>query len=328
MARALELAAAARGRTAPNPQVGCVIVAGGRIVAEGFHAGPGSDHAEVVALKQAGAAAQGATVYVTLEPCDHHGRTPPCSEALIEAGVARVVIAAADPNPESGDGAARLKAAGIEVTTGVLREEAEAGNAPFFTAHRYGRPYVPYTTAMTLDRTIATRSGPSRWIARDADRGRVPQPRDARDAVGVGGNAAVLKYTAPTAGHPYAGHLALDGPHQPPRTPVRSRRGRQPCPGDHVRIRQRRRRTGSGPAGARSRGGDPERRRRQDRHQRSARQPGAARPAQPAARGRWHSRLVVPAGTRHRQGRLVHRTAAGRGPGPQSARGTGRGAHG
>lgn len=192
MARALELAAAARGRTAPNPQVGCVIVAGGRIVAEGFHAGPGSDHAEVVALKQAGAAAQGATVYVTLEPCNHHGRTPPCSEALIEAGVARVVIAAADPNPESGDGAARLKAAGIEVTTGVLREEAEAGNAPFFTAHRYGRPYVLYKTAMTLDGKIATRSGQSRWITGEAARARVQQWRDELDAIAVGVNTVLL----------------------------------------------------------------------------------------------------------------------------------------
>lgn len=192
MARALELAGQARGRTSPNPLVGCVIVRDGTIVGEGFHAAAGTDHAEVAALKQAGELARGASVYVTLEPCDHEGRTPPCSEALIAAGVARVVIASADPNPVASGGAERLRAAGIEVVTGVLRAEADELNEPFLTVHRHGRPFVLYKTAMTLDGKIATRSGQSRWITGEAARQRVQEWRNELDAIAVGVNTVLL----------------------------------------------------------------------------------------------------------------------------------------
>ncbi len=192
MRHALALAGQARGRTSPNPLVGCVIVNGDSIVGEGFHERAGADHAEVSALKQAGALAHGATVYVTLEPCDHHGRTPPCSEALIRAGVARVVIASAERGAVAAGGAARLRAAGIAVTEDVLKDEADALNEPFFTVLEQGRPFVLYKTAMTLDGKIATRSGQSRWITGEAARARVQQWRDSYDAVAVGVNTVLL----------------------------------------------------------------------------------------------------------------------------------------
>ncbi|MBS3967556.1 MAG: bifunctional diaminohydroxyphosphoribosylaminopyrimidine deaminase/5-amino-6-(5-phosphoribosylamino)uracil reductase RibD [Truepera sp.] len=189
--RALELAEQGRGRTSPNPLVGCIVVREGVVLGEGWHERAGGAHAEVRALQQAGDA-RGATVYVTMEPCAHQGRTPPCSEALIAAGVSRVVFAANDPNPLAAGGAARLQEAGIAVLSGVLQDEAERQNEAFFTVQRRQRPLVLYKTAMTLDGKIATRTGQSRWITGAAARERVQQWRDQFDAVAVGINTVLL----------------------------------------------------------------------------------------------------------------------------------------
>lgn len=203
MARALELARRGLGRTAPNPPVGCVIVHTGEVVGEGFHERAGEAHAEVNALAAAGTRARGATVYVTLEPCNHTGRTPPCSEALVEAGVSRVVYAVADPTERAGGGAARLAEAGIETESGVLAAEAAELIAPFRLVQEQGRPLVLYKTAMTLDGKIATRSGQSRWITGEASRALVQRWRDRYDAVAVGINTVLLddpQLTARTEG--------------------------------------------------------------------------------------------------------------------------------
>ena len=193
MARALELAERGRGTTSPNPLVGCVLVRDGAIVGEGHHRRAGEDHAEIVALRDAGDAAAGSTAYVTLEPCDHHGRTPPCSLALIRAGVRRVVVAALDPNPVvDGSGVRRLRDAGIEVDVGVLRHEAERQNEVFRTSQLLGRPFVLYKTAMTLDGKIATRTGHSRWITSETSRARVQRWRHELDAVAVGVSTVLL----------------------------------------------------------------------------------------------------------------------------------------
>jgi len=189
--RALELAEQGRGRTSPNPLVGCIVVREGVVLGEGWHERAGGAHAEVRALQQAGDA-RGATVYVTMEPCAHQGRTPPCSEALIAAGVSRVVFAANDPNPLAAGGAARLQEAGIAVLSGVLQDEAERQNEAFFTVQRRQRPLVLYKTAMTLDGKIATRTGQSRWITGAAARELVQQWRDQFDAVAVGINTVLL----------------------------------------------------------------------------------------------------------------------------------------
>lgn len=187
MARALELAERGRPTASPNPMVGCVVVQGDAVVGEGWHERPGTPHAEIHALNGAGDAARGATVYVTLEPCDHHGRTPPCSEALVRAGVARVVVATEDPDPRvDGRGLERLRAAGIDVVVGVMRREAEAQNEAFRVSRTYGRPFVLYKTATTLDGKIATRTGQSRWISDEASRERVQRWRHELDAVAVG----------------------------------------------------------------------------------------------------------------------------------------------
>src|SRR5581483_839192 len=156
MARALALAARGLGLTSPNPAVRAVIVRDGTVVGEGFHAKAGGPHAEAVALAAAGPAARGATAYVTLEPCAHHGRTPPCAEALIAAGIRRVVAACADPHPRvDGRGLARLREAGIAVTVGVEEAGARALNRPFFTFAVTGRPHLTLKSAMTLDGKIA-----------------------------------------------------------------------------------------------------------------------------------------------------------------------------
>lgn len=155
MRRALALAERARGHTSPNPIVGAVIVKNGRIVGEGFHPRAGEPHAEVLALRQAGEAARGATVYVTLEPCNHQGRTPPCSLALLEAEVARVVYAASDPGERSGGGAERLRRAGVTVESGLLEAEARAQNRAFFHAAALGRPWVLWKAALTLDGKVS-----------------------------------------------------------------------------------------------------------------------------------------------------------------------------
>jgi diaminohydroxyphosphoribosylaminopyrimidine deaminase/5-amino-6-(5-phosphoribosylamino)uracil reductase len=193
MARALELAEKGRGTTSPNPLVGCVLVRAGEIVGEGWHRRVGEPHAEVLALRDAGPRARGATAYVTLEPCDHHGRTPPCSLALLEAGVERVVVAAPDPDPRvAGAGLRRLREAGVEVVEGVLAERAEAQNEAYLTSQRLGRPFVLYKTAMTLDGKIATRTGHSRWITGEASRARVQRWRHELDAVAVGVTTVLL----------------------------------------------------------------------------------------------------------------------------------------
>ncbi len=165
MARALALAWRGQGFVEPNPMVGCVIVKKGRIVGEGYHRRFGGPHAEPNALKQAGRAAYGATLYVTLEPCCHFGKTPPCVEAIIRAGVRRVVAAMKDPNPlVAGKGFRRLRAAGIDVQVGLMKHEAMKQAAPFITYQTLWRPYVILKWAQSIDGKIATRSGDSKWI--------------------------------------------------------------------------------------------------------------------------------------------------------------------
>ena len=187
MRRALDLAERGRGRTSPNPLVGCVVAHGDEVVGEGWHERAGEPHAEVHALRAAGAQARGATAYVTLEPCNHHGRTPPCTDTLLAAEITRVVIAALDPDPRvSGRGVARLREAGVEVVEGVLRAEAIALDPAYHTHRRLGRPWVRYKTAMTLDGKIATRTGRSRWITGDASRALVQRWRSEHDLVAVG----------------------------------------------------------------------------------------------------------------------------------------------
>jgi diaminohydroxyphosphoribosylaminopyrimidine deaminase / 5-amino-6-(5-phosphoribosylamino)uracil reductase len=188
MAEAIALARAALGTTAPNPAVGCVIVSGDRIIGRGATQPGGRPHAEVVALTDAGEAARGATAYVTLEPCSHYGRTPPCADALIAAGVARVVVAHAhDPDPRvQGRGIARLRAAGIAVETGLMAEEAAAILAGFLKCMTRQLPWVTLKLGVTLDGAIATRTGESRWITGPAARGVVQRMRAEHDAILVG----------------------------------------------------------------------------------------------------------------------------------------------
>lgn len=188
MAEAIALAREALGTTAPNPAVGCIIAAGDRIIGRGATQAGGRPHAEVMALADAGEAARGATAYVTLEPCAHHGRTPPCADALIAAGVARVVVAHAhDPDPRvQGRGIARLRAAGTVVETGVLAEEAAAILAGFVKSVTQGLPWVTLKLGVTLDGCIATRTGESRWITGPAARGVVQRMRAEHDAILVG----------------------------------------------------------------------------------------------------------------------------------------------
>ncbi len=193
MRRALTLARVRKGLTHPNPTVGCVIVRDGKIVGEGFHQKAGEPHAEVVALKKAGKRAEGSTVYVTLEPCSHYGRTPPCALALIKAKVKRVVVATTDPNPlVSGKGIEMLREAGIEVTLGVLKEEAEKLNEDFFHYITKGVPFVVLKVAQTLDGFIADSRGFSKWITSEESRRYVHLLRCQSDAVLVGVNT-VLK---------------------------------------------------------------------------------------------------------------------------------------
>ena len=187
MERALSLAAQGRGRTSPNPMVGAILVQHRRIVGEGYHAYAGGDHAEVVALKVAGDAARGAVCYVTLEPCTHHGRTPPCADALINAGVIKVVVATYDPNPlVAGKGVKRLREAGIFVEVGLLQEEASRLNEAYFKYSLTGKPFVILKAALSLDGKLATRTGDSQWITGEQTRHRVHELRDTVDAVVVG----------------------------------------------------------------------------------------------------------------------------------------------
>ena len=191
MALALTLGRRGLGRVWPNPAVGCVIVRDGRVLGRGWTADGGRPHAETQALHQAGEGARGATAYVTLEPCAHHGKTPPCAEALVAAGVARVVAATGDPDPRvAGRGLAILRAAGIEVVTGVREAEARADQAGFLKRVTEGRPFVTLKLAASLDGRIATASGESQWITGPAARAMVHAMRARHDAVVVGGGTA------------------------------------------------------------------------------------------------------------------------------------------
>lgn len=191
--RALDLAAEGIGQVSPSPVVGCVIVDRyGETVGEGAYFYENMTHAEVIALEQAGERARGGTAYVSLEPHAHYGRTPPCTDALIKAGIRRVVCPIEDPNPlVSGDGFERLREAGIEVVTGILKKEAEQLNEKFCHWHKVGRPFVHLKMAMSLDGRIATRTGDSRWITGDESLRRVHELRHEYDAILVGSNTAV-----------------------------------------------------------------------------------------------------------------------------------------
>lgn len=191
MQLALSLGARGLGQVWPNPAVGCVLVAGGRVVGRGWTARGGRPHAEVVALAQAGPLARGACAYVSLEPCNHVGKTGPCAQALIDAGVARVVVACGDPDPRvAGGGIARLRAAGVEVVVGVCADAAEAAHIGFFTRVRSGRPMVTLKMATSLDGRIATASGESQWVTGPDARRRVHAMRLGHDAVMVGAGTA------------------------------------------------------------------------------------------------------------------------------------------
>lgn len=192
MARALQLAARGLYTTTPNPRVGCVIVKDGAVIGEGWHQRTGEPHAEVHALAVAGAGARGATAYVSLEPCSHHGRTPPCSEALIRAGVARVVAAMRDPNPVvAGDGIGMLTLAGIQAEVGLLEADARALNAGFISRMSRQRPWVRVKTAATLDGKTALANGQSQWITGAAARTDVQRLRAQACAI-LTGSGTVL----------------------------------------------------------------------------------------------------------------------------------------
>lgn len=206
MKMALDLAAEAMGRTSPNPMVGAVVVREGEIAGTGFHARAGTPHAEVVALKKAGDRARGSTLYVTLEPCCHHGRTGPCTEAVIAAGVRRVVAATTDPNPlVAGNGLGRLREAGLEVDVGVMEEEARKLNEVFIKYITTGCPFVVMKAAVSLDGKIATRSGDSKWITGPESREYGHRLRDRYDAIMVGVNTVLADDPALTSRLPREG---------------------------------------------------------------------------------------------------------------------------
>ncbi|WP_432542676.1 bifunctional diaminohydroxyphosphoribosylaminopyrimidine deaminase/5-amino-6-(5-phosphoribosylamino)uracil reductase RibD [Kineococcus sp. SYSU DK002] len=225
MARAVELAARGAGTTSPNPVVGAVVLAAdGTVAGEGWHERAGGPHAEVGALAAAGERARGGTAYVTLEPCNHHGRTGPCAQALLRAGVARVVYAVADPGAVEGGGADTLRAAGVDVLAGVLAEEAERVNEAWLTSARRHRPHVLWKVAATLDGRAAAADGTSRWISSATSREQVHDLRRRVDAI-VAGSGTVL------ADDPHLTARDRDGalsPRQPLRV-VLDRRGRVPA---------------------------------------------------------------------------------------------------
>ncbi len=202
MRRALDLAAGGLGRVEPNPMAGAVVVQGDRIVGEGFHTRFGGPHAEIVALERAGSEARGAELFISLEPCCHYGKTPPCTEAILAAGIRRVVAAVVDPFPEvSGRGLETLRAAGVETVVGVLEDEARRQNAAFFKRQLAGLPLVIAKWAMTLDGRIAAASGDSRWISSEESRRRVHEIRRLCDAVIVGAGTAVKDKPSLTVRH-------------------------------------------------------------------------------------------------------------------------------
>jgi diaminohydroxyphosphoribosylaminopyrimidine deaminase / 5-amino-6-(5-phosphoribosylamino)uracil reductase len=230
MGRALELAWKGWGRVAPNPLVGAVVLHGDELVGEGFHAEFGERHAEVIALEAAGARARGATVVVTLEPCNHQGKQPPCTSALLDAGVKDVLAAVADPNPEAGGGAASLIAHGVPVEIGLRADEASRQNAAFL--HRFTqaqRPFVALKLATTLDGKIADHAGRSRWISGGKAREFVHWLRAGYDAIGVGG------YTARTDDASLTVRGSIE-PRVPPRRVVFDRQGDLPASLNLVRT--------------------------------------------------------------------------------------------
>jgi diaminohydroxyphosphoribosylaminopyrimidine deaminase / 5-amino-6-(5-phosphoribosylamino)uracil reductase len=226
MHRTLELAERGWGRVSPNPLVGALVVADGEVVGEGWHEGPGTPHAEVVALRQAGDRARGSTLLSSLEPCNRYGRTPPCTRAIMDAGVARVVVAASDPNLGPAEpGIAELRAAGIEVAPRVLAEEAERQNAAFLTHVRTGLPSVILKMAASLDGKSAAYDGSSRWITGEGARADVQRLRAWADAVVVGAGTAVADDPSLTVRDPRFASAA------PPLRVVVNASGRVPAAG-------------------------------------------------------------------------------------------------
>ncbi|MGI5400330.1 bifunctional diaminohydroxyphosphoribosylaminopyrimidine deaminase/5-amino-6-(5-phosphoribosylamino)uracil reductase RibD [Streptomyces sp. CA-135486] len=214
MRRAIRLAARGLGSTSPNPVVGCVILdASGDQVGAGYHQRAGGPHAEVHALREAGERAGGGTAYVTLEPCNHTGRTGPCAQALIEAGISRVVYAVADPNPQATGGGDTLRAAAVQVESGLLAEEAEAGNIAWLTSVRLGRPYVLWKYGASLDGRVAAQDRTSRWITSPESRADVHRLRAEADAVIVGSGTA-------RADDPHLAVRGIEGAVQPLRVVV------------------------------------------------------------------------------------------------------------
>ena len=231
MRRALDAAREATENALPNPRVGCVLLSpDGATLAVGAHHGAGTPHAEVDALSRAGAAARGATAVVTLEPCNHTGRTGPCSDALIAAGVARVVYAQGDPNPAASGGAARLRAAGVEVESGLLAAESEALNVAWTHAVRTGRPYVTWKLAATLDGRSAAADGTSRWITGPTARLDVQRLRAGCDAILVGTGTVITDDPRLTL------RDEEDAPLPYGRQPLRVAMGERPIP-DDARVR-------------------------------------------------------------------------------------------
>jgi diaminohydroxyphosphoribosylaminopyrimidine deaminase/5-amino-6-(5-phosphoribosylamino)uracil reductase len=214
MARAIELAARGQGAVEPNPMVGCVVAEGAEIIGEGWHRGYGGPHAEVEALAVAGRRARGATLYVTLEPCCHHGKTPPCTDAVLAAGIRRVVVAAADPFPAvAGQGLKTLQQAGVAVEVGLLEAEARRLNAPYLKRLTTDRPWIIAKWAMTLDGKIASHTGDSRWISAPQSRAIVHQLRGRVDAIVVGRRTAEVDdplLTARPAGPRTATRVVVD----------------------------------------------------------------------------------------------------------------------
>ena len=221
MARALELAARGGAATAPNPQVGAVVVRGGRVVGEGYHRRYGGPHAEAEALRAAGPRARGATLYVTLEPCSPHPKkTPPCCDLVVRAGLRRVVVAMRDPNPlVDGRGLERMRRAGLRVETGLGAAEARALNAPYVKVHTRGLPYVVSKWAMTLDGKIATRTGDSRWVSGERSRSWLRRFRDTFQAILVGSGTVLRDDPSLRGARTRPARIVLDGR---ARTPLES----------------------------------------------------------------------------------------------------------
>lgn len=214
MRRAITLAARGLGATSPNPVVGCVVLdAAGAPAGDGFHQRAGGPHAEIHALRAAGEKARGGTAYVTLEPCDHTGRTGPCARALLDAGIRRVVYAVADPDPRATGGADTLRAAGVQVERGLLADEAEEGNTAWLTSVRLGRPHVRWKYAATLDGRVAAADATSRWITSAESRADVHRLRAESDAVVIGSGTA-------RADDPQLGVRGVEGAVQPLRVVV------------------------------------------------------------------------------------------------------------